>query len=70
MTEGININVQSPQVDAPISVDFSGVSIVDSVRNGLNEFVCNIKEGSDEALTAVFLGVMFFAAGLFFWRRV
>jgi len=70
MTEGININVQSPQVDAPISVDFSGVSIVDSVRNGLNEFVGNIKEGSDEALTAVFLGVMFFAAGLFFWRRV
>jgi len=70
MADGININVQSPQVDAPVSVDFSGTSLIDSVKNGLNEFVSNIKEGSDEALTAVFLGVMFFAAGLFFWRRV
>lgn len=70
MAEGININVQSPEVQAPVSVELSGMSVVDSVRNGLNEFVNNIKSGSDEALTAVFLGAMFFAAGLFFWRRV
>lgn len=70
MADGLNINVESPTVSAPVSVDLSGVSIVDSVRSGLNDFVSNIKSGSDEALTAVFLGVMFFTAGLFFWRRV
>jgi len=70
MADGININVDSPEVSAPVSVNLSGVSIVDSVRNGLNEFVDNIKKGSDEALTVVFLGIMFFTAGLYFWRRV
>tara|TARA_R110002020_G_scaffold239166_1_gene451735 strand:+ start:7295 stop:7507 length:213 start_codon:yes stop_codon:yes gene_type:complete len=70
MSDGININVDSPNVTAPVSVNLSGTSIVDSVRNGLNEFVDHIKKGSDEALTVVFLGVMFFTAGLYFWRRV
>jgi len=70
MADGVNINVDSPEITAPVSVDLSGMSIVDSVRNGLNEFVDNIKKGSDEALTVVFLGVMFFTAGLYFWRRV
>ena len=70
MADDVNINVDSPEITAPVSVDLSGMSIVDSVRNGLNEFVDNIKKGSDEALTVVFLGVMFFTAGLYFWRRV
>lgn len=70
MAEGININVDSPEVQAPVSVELSGTSIVESAKRGINELVSNIREGSDEALTAVFLGVMFFAAGLFFWRRV
>jgi hypothetical protein len=70
MADGININVDSPNVTAPVSVNLSGISIVDSIRNGLNEFVDNVKKGSDEALTVVFLGVMFFTAGLYFWRRV
>ena len=70
MADGININVDSPEISAPISVDLSGVSIVDSVRNGLNDFVKNVRSGSDEALSVAFLGVMFFTAGLYFWRRV
>ncbi len=70
MADDININVQSPQVSAPIEVKLTGQSIVDSVRNGVNELVDNIKKGSDEALTVVFLGVMFFSAGLYLWRRV
>lgn len=70
MAEGININVDSPEVTAPVSVELSGTSIVESVKNGLNEFVDNIRKGSDEALTVVFMGVMFFTAGLYFWRRV
>jgi len=70
LAEGVNINVDSPQVTAPVSVELKGNSIIESVTNGLNEFVDHIKKGSDEALTVVFLGVMFFTAGLYFWRRV
>ena len=53
MADGININVTSPTIEAPVSVDFSGVSIIDSMRNGINDLVGNIKSGSDEALTTV-----------------
>ena len=70
MAEAININVDSPNVDAPVEVNFTGSSIVDSVRNGINELIDNIKKGGDEALTVVFLGTMFFTVGLYFWRRV
>lgn len=70
MADDVNINVQSPKVEAPVSVELSGTSIVEGIKNGMNEFIENVKSGSDEALTAVFLGIMFFSAGLFFWRRV
>lgn len=70
MADDININVQSPQVQAPVEVKLTGQSIIESIKNGVNELVDNIKKGSDEALTAVFLGVMFFSAGLYLWRRV
>jgi hypothetical protein len=66
----VNLNVESPQVSAPVSVELSGSSIVDGIRNGMKEFTDNVKSGSDEALTAVFLSAMFITAGLFFWRRV
>tara|TARA_B100000424_G_scaffold264817_1_gene253673 strand:+ start:505 stop:714 length:210 start_codon:yes stop_codon:yes gene_type:complete len=66
----VNLNVESPQIEAPVKVELSGSSIVDSVRTGMKEFTDNVKSGSDEALTAVFLSVMFITAGLFFWRRV
>tara|TARA_R100000353_G_scaffold175896_2_gene147666 strand:- start:1133 stop:1345 length:213 start_codon:yes stop_codon:yes gene_type:complete len=70
MADAININVDSPKVDAPVEVKFTGQSIVDSIRNGINELIDNIKKGSDEALTVVFVGTMFFTVGLYFWRRV
>lgn len=70
MADDLNINVESPTVEAPVSLNLSGVSIIDSARNGMNDFIKNIRSGSDEALSVVFLGVMFFTAGLFFWRRV
>jgi len=70
LADGININVDSPEITAPVSVDLSGTSFVESITNGLNQFVDNLKKGSDEGLTVVFLGVMFFTAGLYFWRRV
>jgi hypothetical protein len=70
VADAININVDSPKVEAPVEVKLTGQSIVDSIKNGVQEFVDNIKKGSDEALTVVFLGAMFFTAGLYFWRRV
>jgi len=70
MADDVNINLDSPTITAPVELNLSGASIVDSVKNGMNEFIQNVKEGSDEALTAVFLGIMFFTAGLYFWRRV
>jgi len=66
----VNLNVDSPQITAPVSVELSGNSIIDGIKNGMREFTDNVKSGSDEALTAVFLSVMFITAGLFFWRRV
>lgn len=70
MADDLNINLENAEISAPVQVELSGASIVDGIRNGLNDFVANVKEGSDEALTVVYLGVMFFVAGLFFWRRV
>ena len=70
MADGVNINVDSPEITAPVSVELSGTSFVESIQNGLNQFVDNLKKGSDEGLTVLFLGVMFFTAGLYFWRRV
>jgi hypothetical protein len=70
MADDLNINVESPTVQAPVSLELGGVSIIDSARNGMNDLIKNIRSGSDEALSAVFLGVMFFTVGLFFWRRV
>ena len=70
MADDVNINVDRPDISAPITVELSGTSIVDSIRIGLNDFVDNVRKGSDEALTVVFVGIMFFTAGLYFWRRV
>ena len=50
MADGVNINVDSPEITAPVSVELSGTSIVESITNGLNQFVDNLKKGSDEGL--------------------
>lgn len=70
MADDLNINLDGATISAPVQVELSGASIVDGIKNGMNDFVSNVKEGSDEALTVVYLGLMFFVAGLFFWRRV
>ena len=70
MADDLVFNVQTPEVKAPVELNLSGASFVDSVRNGLQDFTDNVRKGSDEALTVVYLGVMFFVAGLYLWRRV
>jgi len=64
------INIESPnvQVDAPVDVGLKGFTedVVERVRN----LVDKVKEGDDEVMTALFLGVMFVVAGVFVWRRL
>lgn len=64
------INIESPnvQVDAPVDVGLKGFTqdIVDRVTN----LVDKVKQGDDEIMTALFLGVAFVVAGVFVWRRL
>lgn len=64
------INIESPnvQVDAPVDVGLKGFTedIVERVRN----LVDKVKQGDDEIMTALFLGVAFVVAGVFVWRRL
>lgn len=66
----INVDVQSPKVDAPIAIEFQGVGIVQSIKSGIDGLVEDIRSGSDEALTVVFVGVIFVVAGVYLWRRI
>lgn len=66
----INVNVDAPTVEAPISLELTGQSIIDSIRNSINDLVKSIRSGSDEALTVLMLGAMFVVAGVYVWRRV
>jgi hypothetical protein len=64
----ININIDSPQVDAPVQVSFG--SIFEGFRATMDEIVDDIKSGSTVAMTGLFLGAMFIVAGIYMWRRV
>ena len=35
MADGVNINVDSPEITAPVSVQLSGTSFIESIQNGL-----------------------------------
>jgi hypothetical protein len=64
------INIESPnvQVDAPVDVGLKGFTqdIVDRVTN----LVDKVKQGDDDIMTVLFLGVAFVVAGVFVWRRL
>ena len=70
MADDVVLNVDSPNVQAPVSVNFTGMGIVQSIKHGMDDLIKGVKSGSDEALTAIFLGGMFVVAGLYLWRRV
>lgn len=63
-----NITVQSPNVDAPVSVNFGG--LFDGVKASMDDIVADIKSGSATALTGLFLSGMLIVAGIYIWRRV
>ena len=63
-----NITVQSPNVDAPVSVNFGG--IFDGFKTNMDNLVDDIKSGSPVVLTGLFLSGMMIVAGIYLWRRV
>lgn len=64
----ININVESPDVDAPVAVNFGG--LFTGLKETIDGIVTDVRSGSDEAMTGLFLAAMFVVAGIFVWRRV
>ena len=64
----ININVESPEVDAPVSVNFGG--LFEGFRATIDEIVDDVKSGSATAMTGLFLATMFVVARIYVWRRV
>jgi len=64
----VNINVDSPQVDAPVEVKFG--SLFEGLKTTIDGIVDDVKGGSATALTGLFLAVMFVVAGVYVWRRV
>ena len=68
LANDVNINVDSPEVQAPVSVNFG--SLFDGFRSNMDKFVSDVRSGSDEVLTGIFLAGMFVVAGLYLWRQV
>lgn len=68
MANDVNINVDSPDVQAPVSVNFG--SLFEGFKKGIDDLVADVRSGSDEVLTGLFLAGMFVVAGLYLWRRV
>jgi len=63
-----NIVVESPQVDAPVSVNFG--SLFEGFKATIDGIVDEVKDGSSTAITGLFLAAMFVVAGIYVWRRV
>jgi hypothetical protein len=64
----VNINVDSPQVDAPVEIKFG--SLFEGLKASIDGIVDDVQSGSSVALTGLFLAVMFVVAGVYVWRRV
>ncbi len=63
-----NIVVESPDVDAPVSVNFGG--FFTDFKNAIDGLVDDVKKGDAIVLTGVMLAGMFVFAGVYLWRRV
>ena len=70
MADDVIINVESPQVDAPVAVDASFENFFLGFKDMVDGIVNDVKSGSDEAITGVFLGGMFLIVAVYLWRRV
>jgi len=64
----LNINIESPQVDAPVSINFDG--IFGGIRDSLDKLVDDFRGGSVVAITGIMLAAMFLIGGIYVWRKV
>jgi hypothetical protein len=68
MADPITINVQSPMVDAPVSVNLGG--ILSGFRESVDDLVDDVKSGDSNVLSGLFLALMFLVVGVYVWRKV
>lgn len=67
-TELPPIEVQN--VDVSINLPSSGLTIIDSIRNWLDELVKDIRTGDDEVILGVASTVIIIVAFTFIWRTI
>lgn len=64
------INVDSPQVDAPMTLELNLGGIFTDLKTAIDGIVDDVRSGSSDAITGVFLAGMFVFAGVFLWRNL
>ena len=64
------INVDSPQIDAPVTLDINLGGIFTDIKATLDKIVNDVRTGDSYALTGLFLAGMFVFAGVYLWRKV
>lgn len=70
LADEYNFNVESPEITAPVKVDFQFKGIYEDITDSVNKLVGDIKNGGDEVITTVFLAGMFIFSVVYLWRRV
>ena len=64
------INIDTPQVDAPVTLDINLGGIFTDIKATLDKIVNDVRAGDSYALTGLFLAGMFVFAGVYLWRKV
>lgn len=57
-------------INATTSVDVGLKGFTQDIVERVTNLVDKVKNGDDEVMTALFLGVAFVVAGVFVWRRL
>lgn len=70
MADDVNFNLDTDALSIPISVGIGAGGFIESLRDWSDNTINNIRSGNDEAMTGIFLTLMFAAAVIFLWRRV
>ncbi len=70
MADDVNFNLDTDALSIPISVGIGSGGFIDSLRDWSGNTINNIRSGNDEAMTGIFLTLMFAATVIFLWRKV
>lgn len=63
-------NVDSPEITAPVKIDFQFKGIYEDITDSVNKLVNDIKQGGDETITTIMMAGMFIFSIVYLWRRV